>query len=89
MGVLLLFFPRCAETDKQQGRKWLPNSYSLKTKLKCMRMCITTDIKYIPVLLRRADYHPKITSTSDVNSSPCVSMIHNLTLIFKNTWRHC
>lgn len=55
MRVLLPLFPRCADADKQRGRKWLSNSYNLKTKLKCMRMCIATDIKYIPVLLRRAD----------------------------------
>lgn len=51
-------FPQYAGTDKQRGRKWLSNSYNLKqneNKAECMRMCITTDIKYISVLLWRAD----------------------------------
>lgn len=32
MEILLPFFPRCADTDKQRGRKWLSNSYNFKKR---------------------------------------------------------
>lgn len=52
MGIMLGTCPRCADTDIQQGRKLHSNSYNFKKKkLRCMRMHITTDTTYIPILL--------------------------------------